>query len=802
MNIPGLLQHLGVSQTKPAGQELLCPCPECNSKDSLSVNKDTGQWQCFHGCGKGNAWTLVPHYLPDLKDAKPRIMQVLKDTGNADEFQQVNQAWDQEKQARKAARHDEQVAKYRAYASKLIEASDDAIARVAKAKDLDEDLLRRFGPLMHKNVPHLALPVHNPAKMQGGPVGCLRVHLDGEDIRTRNGEVAKYPSIGTMGLYAIKWLVKQDKTEPIIFTEGWRDVMAAWSLGLQATCCNLGAGKWYDGFERIFEHREVWIVLDQDSAGVKGAKKLAEHLHEHAQCVRIVTLPYEYQDKGGDDLRDYVVRDGHTREELEVLCRKADPYTPVTAPEGSVELPDDFPDTVAAAFEADSKYKHRYHPDDDWSMFKNGQYQEINDETQLQRYISKFMSRCVTKKTIKKEDCWVRIPLNNSKIKDVTKQVSFLDGVYLLPSQSDPCSLDGKLDHRHIIPMQNGLLDWSTWPPVLHPPSDKYYTRTYLPYPWKGEAHSDLWGKFLASVTRGDQEIEELLQMWAGYCLTKERGQQKFMIAYGEAGTGKSVYMSVLTSMLGAENVSSVNLDDFNDPNALYSTYGKMLNACDETSKQLEDGIENIVKGYVSGGKVSFKKLWSDRFDALPTAKLLIATNHLPKFKDTSNGVWRRIILAPFDYVIPEDEIVLALEDKIAATELPSVLYWALKGAVKLQKRGRFPLPDRCARALDQYKKDCVPELEFLEENFEECSPDLNAFAVPQTQFRSFYKTFCECQGIGIKSTKHLMESAKKMFPGITSKPIRRGGKLVKCWAGIAMKNGSEFYEEWATNNG
>ena len=51
---------------------------------------------------------------------------------------------------------------------------------------------------------------------------------------------------------------------------------------------------------------------------------------------------------------------------------------------------------------------------------------------------------------------------------------------------------------------------------------------------------------------------------------------------------------------------------------------------------------------------MTFERKYKDAFSAKPTAKVMIATNELPCFTDRSQGVWRRLLLAPFNRSIPE----------------------------------------------------------------------------------------------------------------------------------------------------
>ena len=58
--------------------------------------------------------------------------------------------------------------------------------------------------------------------------------------------------------------------------------------------------------------------------------------------------------------------------------------------------------------------------------------------------------------------------------------------------------------------------------------------------------------------------------------------------------------------------------------------------------------------------------------DAPPTAKLRFATNMLPQFSDKGRGIWRRMILVPFDKQVPEDQQNPKLAEELIE-ELPGI---------------------------------------------------------------------------------------------------------------------------------
>ena len=98
-----------------------------------------------------------------------------------------------------------------------------------------------------------------------------------------------------------------------------------------------------------------------------------------------------------------------------------------------------------------------------------------------------------------------------------------------------------------------------------------------------------------------------------------------------------------------------------------------------------------------------------------PTARLVCATNQLPKFGDRSEGIWRRLIVLPCNAVIARDQQDRELAKKLCE-EMPGILNWALEGLCRLRGRGRFKVPDASKKAAQGHRQDSHPELQFFED--------------------------------------------------------------------------------------
>jgi putative DNA primase/helicase len=85
------------------------------------------------------------------------------------------------------------------------------------------------------------------------------------------------------------------------------------------------------------------------------------------------------------------------------------------------------------------------------------------------------------------------------------------------------------------------------------------------------------------------------------------------------------------------------------------------------------------VKTLTGGEPVVARHLYHEQFVYIPTYKFFMTTNHKPRIKDTSLGIWRRLVLLPFDFTVAQDKVDPNLDSKLAA-EYEGILAWAVQG--------------------------------------------------------------------------------------------------------------------------
>jgi len=340
----------------------------------------------------------------------------------------------------------------------------------------------------------------------------------------------------------------------------------------------------------------------------------------------------------------------------------------------------------------------------------------------------------------------------------------------------------------------NGLLmtEQNYEKPAMSRLTPHYFSLTKLPYDYDSDAESPRWREFLADVMQDDAERTELLSQWAGYLLTADSKQHKFMLIAGEGRNGKTVFTTLLEKMVGVENVSHIPLSMFSHPFALAPTLGKVLNSTSESCHGLDELAETMLKSYTSGDRMSFQRKFKEPVHAVPTAKIMISTNQLPQFTDKSMGLWRRLLFVPFENSYPEHRQNPNLAEELSK-ELPGIFNWAFKGLKKLQQAGRFMQPAKCRQAISDYRRDVNPARAFLLDNY---VASFEYEGLPCQEIYDSYVRWCGNNGYKPLNHSNFGKEVNRTFTNIQKSQRRTVNRRITVYQGLSVKEGSEVASE------
>lgn len=261
-----------------------------------------------------------------------------------------------------------------------------------------------------------------------------------------------------------------------------------------------------------------------------------------------------------------------------------------------------------------------------------------------------------------------------------------------------------------------------------------------------------LFEQFLAQTFEGDDPADEqinLLQEIIGSTLIGSFPRyQKAVLFKGGGRAGKGTLLTIISSMLPREMVSAASPMKWDDPYTLASMAGKRLNLVGELGSDTPIPDANF-KSVIGRDSIQARNPYEKPFDFVNTASHIFNSNYFITTKDHSEAFFSRWVLIGFPNSRAETDAVLdvGLAERIIASELPQIMAWALKGAKRLEERGRLVMTNRHHEMMAQWRERTNTLVEFLiDDEYCKLTGDGKVF-VRRSSFYEAYVKWCKDAG-------------------------------------------------------
>ncbi|MET9597852.1 phage/plasmid primase, P4 family [Streptomyces sp. NPDC006459] len=369
-----------------------------------------------------------------------------------------------------------------------------------------------------------------------------------------------------------------------------------------------------------------------------------------------------------------------------------------------------------------------------------------------------------------------------------TKLGNLLDAllaVTLLPTEVDaPSWIDREkaaADRSPIVACQNGLLRIRDRALLPHTPG--FFNIVSVPFEYDRHAVAPNWGSFLHELWPDDPASIAALQEWFGYVLSGRTDQQKILLLKGPTRSGKGTIARVMKEMVGEENIAGPPLSALGTNFGLASLIGKPLAVIADARLSGNDSgvVERLLT--ISGEDTididrKFRDIWTGK---LPT-RLMVLTNELPSFGDSSGVIARRFIVLNLtvSWLGREDT---GLDAKLAA-EMPGILNWALEGLARLERTGRITQPESSQDAVMIMQDTASPTSAFVRER---CTTG-PACEVQVDALWNVWREWAEDNGVRAGTKQIFGRNLQSVVPQLTTTRPRDGGIRVRTYTGITLR--------------
>lgn len=291
------------------------------------------------------------------------------------------------------------------------------------------------------------------------------------------------------------------------------------------------------------------------------------------------------------------------------------------------------------------------------------------------------------------------------------------------------------------VPFNDCLLDPLTFEEIAY--SDDFYCVNRLPHNWKdckNATKGEETEKYLHFSIPDEQDREMSLE-YDGLSCNRDTSFQKAMLVTGGGGTGKSVKLRVLQSILGAENYSNVGLFDLSKRFMPGQLLGKLANICSDLPiKAMSDEANEALKLIVGEDTIFHETKGQNGFFFTPYCKMTFSTNMLPQVLDErNNAVFRRLLILRMDNTPEHPDINLFYK---LEKELPYYIKLTMEALHRVYENGFIAESENSKNEIEQMRKDSDVTESWI---CDCCEVGMNLKMERTDAFNSFQK-YCESE--------------------------------------------------------
>lgn len=454
----------------------------------------------------------------------------------------------------------------------------------------------------------------------------------------------------------------------IYIVEGEKDVETLRKYRITATTAG-AVTDWKSSFaDELKGASEVVIIADRDEPGQKLAQKISKDLKAVVYSHKIIT-PSGFNH---GDVTDYLTDEDGTIEDLLAMVEHAESIAAswliVGKGRPSVNV-----DLLASEILRRNELFIARNPgtkSDIAFWYSDGKYHQMS-EAEIGSIVRSWL------------------PVGKASPDTINKVIRMI--LYSAPVRP----YEDNNSDESIINCSNGLVNINTGQLLPHTPehiSSLQLNANFIP-----GTTAPRWTSFIESLCYDpetettDDEMRDVLQEWTGITLSSIYGYRlkKALILFSALGnSGKSVYLSVISGILGNDAVSNVDFKSLGTSRwATGRAFGRRCLAIgDEGGSRIESSA--IFKQLTGGDIVSAEFKGLQAFDYRYRGVIIALCNVLPYFDDDKgNHVADRLMLLNCRHTIPWDERDPMLADKLM-TERDGILQWAWAGLKRFIDNG------------------------------------------------------------------------------------------------------------------
>lgn len=433
-------------------------------------------------------------------------------------------------------------------------------------------------------------------------------------------------------------------------------------------------------------------------------------------------------------INKYILKDSLDEDELETICRE-ESFKKPSFYKGNTFLLDKFANYMKNQYHI-KRINGRLH------IYKDGIYVADDDE-------------------IRAEMITVIPGLNKTKRNEVYDYINLLirDDIRLLSA--------------NLIAFKNGVYNIENGEFTDFSPD--YIITNKINWNYNPASESKLAENTLKKLSCNDEKIEALLKEVVGYCFYRYNELGKAFILTGDKSNGKSTFLDMISYLLGAENISSLDLAELGERFKTAELFGKLANIGDDIKGDFIPDLA-IFKKLVTGDRVNVERKGLNPFEFNNYSKMLFSANKIPRVKDETGAVLRRLIIVPFNAKFSKDDKDYDpyIKYKLRSSEVMEYLILeGLKGLKSVLENKGFTISEKVDAELQEFDEMNNPILMYVQDYADDIVNNST------NEVYLSYTSYCRESGLNplgkIQFCRQIctMLNCKSVVKKIDGKPIR-----------------------------
>ena len=278
-------------------------------------------------------------------------------------------------------------------------------------------------------------------------------------------------------------------------------------------------------------------------------------------------------------------------------------------------------------------------------------------------------------------------------------------------------------DARYIA-FNNGILDVVAG--KMQPFNPDLVVTNRIPWDYVPDAYNELADDTLNKLACNDAPIRALLEECIGYCFYRRNELGKAFILTGDKSNGKSTFLDMVKAVLGEDNVSALDLKELGDRFSTSMMFGKLANIGDDIGDDFLQGSQvSTFKKVVTGNRIKAERKGQDPFEFNPYVKLLFSANDIPRMKDKTGAVLRRLVIIPFNAqfskylpdgtVDPEYNPYIKYE-LVEQSSIEYLIRVGIEGLRRIIENNEFTKSEKVQQQVEEYENENNPIKTFIDD--------------------------------------------------------------------------------------